>query len=114
MRRKSVYRVETKKSGKGPFDSYAHAMNCSFPSPEFDEELWNITLHSNDRFGAPTKNTMRSWIVSPLTLKRASYVVRKYSVPVDRLVASQIQCIFNKKEALLVEEYDIVEFKKGT
>ena len=113
MKYKYVYRVETKKSGRGPFDSYAHAMNCSLPSPEFDDGLWNINLHANHRFGAPTKNAMRSWIVSPVTLKRASYVVRKYSVPIDKVVSSPIQCIFNKKEALLVEEYDIVEFKKG-
>ena len=113
MKYKYVYRVETKKSGRGPFYSYAHAMNCSLPSPEFDDGLWNINLHANHRFGAPTKKMMREWIVDSATLHLHCYVVRKYKVPVDKVVSSKIQSIFYKRGSSVVEEYDIVEFKKG-
>lgn len=88
-------------------------MSNDLPEPAYDDELYKITVKKSHVFGAPTKKMMREWIVEPAVLQKHSYVVRKYKVEVDRVVSSKIQSIFYKRGSSVVEEYDIVEFKKG-
>lgn len=111
---RTVYRVESKSKGRGPYWRLGRAMSSDHPSPEFDAGFpKDVDVWSDDVFGAPTKSAMKEWIVEPRVLRSHSYVVRKYKVPVDKVVSSQIQCIFKKKDAQCVAEYDIVEFMKG-
>lgn len=116
---KLVYRVESRSKGIGPYKSVGRAMTSELPEPDKDMTFPVLDYYRMDRehlFGAPTKSAMREWINEPLILRSHCYVVRKYKVPVDKVVASQIQCIFKKKDAQCVAEYDIVEFcktKKG-
>lgn len=117
---KTLYRVESKAKGVGPYNSQARktrsfkAMNIDLPDYRLDSGLpRDMHLSDDDVFGAPTKSAMKEWIVEPRVLRSHSYLVRKYKVPVDKVVASQIQCIFKKQDAQCVAEYDIVEFMKG-
>ena len=112
---KLVYRVESRSKGIGPFAKLWYAMECNLPEPYYDAGFpgGNCEPDKTKVFGAPTKSAMKEWIVEPRVLRSHSYVVRKYKVPVDKVVASQIQCIFKKKDAQCVAEYDIVEFMKG-
>ena len=117
---KTVYRVENKKRGIGPYNSKVgatrawRAMSHDLPEPHNDAGFVEpVVVRNGDIFGAPTKSAMKEWIVEPRVLRSHSYLVRKYKVPVDKVVASQIQCIFKKKDAQCVAEYDIVEFMKG-
>ena len=116
MKYKHVYRIEHKKTGRGPYcgtlEVYG-AMSSDLPEPAYDDELYKITVNKSQVFGAPTKKMMREWIVDPTVLRQHSYVVRKYKVPVDKVVSSKIQSIFYKQGSSVVEEYDVVEFKKG-
>lgn len=116
MKYKHVYRVEHKKTGRGPYCGnweVSCAMSSDLPEPAYDDELYNVEVKKSHVFGAPTKKMMREWIVDSATLHRHSYVVRKYKVAVDKVVSSKIQSIFYKRGSSVVEEYDIVEFKKG-
>lgn len=113
---KLVYRVESRSKGIGPYKSVGRAMTSELPEPDRDMSFPILDYSRMDRehmFGAPTKATMREWIDEPKVLRSHKYVVRKFRVPVDKVVASQIQCIFKKKDAQCVAEYDIVEFMKG-
>ena len=112
----TVYRVESKAKGRGPYWSLERAMTSELPEPDKDMSFPILDYYRMDRehvFGAPTKSAMKEWINEPLILRSHCYVVRKYKVPVDKVVASQVQCIFKKKDAQCVAEYDIVEFMKG-
>lgn len=116
MKYKYVYRVEHKKTKKGPYCGnweVVDAMSSDLPEPAYDDELYRVQVKKSHVFGAPTKKMMREWIVDPVVLQQHSYVVRKYKVEVDRVVSSKIQSIFYKRGSSVVEEYDIVEFKKG-
>lgn len=115
MKYKYVYRVEHKKTKTGPYrnSEVFKAMSSYLPSPAYDDGLYRIQVKKSQVFGAPTKKMMRGWIVDYATLHRHSYVVRKYKVAVDKVVSSKIQSIFYKRGSSVVEEYDIVEFKKG-
>lgn len=116
MKYKHVYRVEHKKTKKGPYCGNWEvfgAMSSDLPEPAYDDELYSIQVKKSHVFGAPTKKMMREWIVGPAVLRQHSYVVRKYKVAVDKVVSSKIQSIFYKRGSSVVEEYDIVEFKKG-
>lgn len=109
--------------GSGPFVSKSKhvrwSLNHYLPPPRNDTEFpFHLYENMHDpfrgmRFGAPTKSAMKEWINEPRVLRSHKYVVRKYKVPVDKLVASQIQCVFKKRDAQCVAEYDIVEFMKG-
>lgn len=115
MKYKHVYRVEHKKTGRGPYcgnREVVDAMSSDLPEPAYDDELYNVEVKKSHVFGAPTKKMMREWIVDPDVLRQYSYVVRKYKVEVDKVVGSKIQSIFYKRGSSVVEEYDIVEFKK--
>ena len=111
----TVYRVESKAKGIGPFAKLWHVMEYNLPEPYYDVGFprGNCEPDKTKVFGAPTKSAMREWIVEPRVLRSHSYVVRKYKVPVDKVVSSKIQSIFKKKDAQCVAEYDIVEFMKG-
>lgn len=116
MKYKYVYRVEHKNTGRGPYCGnweVVDAMSSDLPEPAYDDELYDVDFDESQVFGAPTKKMMREWIVEPEILRKHSYVVRKYKVPVDKVVSSVLQSIFYKQDSSVVEEYDIVEFKKG-
>lgn len=116
MKYKHVYRVEHKKTKQGPYCGnleVVESMSKDLPEPAYDDELYTTRVKKSQVFGAPTKKMMREWIVEPVVLRQHSYVVRKYKVPVDKVVGSKIQSIFYKRGSSVVEEYDIVEFKKG-
>lgn len=115
VKHKTVYRVESKTRRIGPFDALWYAMECSLPEPYYDAGFPRgmFPLDENSVFGAPTKSAMKEWIVEPRVLRSHSYLVRKYKVPVDKVVSSRIQSIFKKADAQCVAEYDIVEFMKG-
>ena len=116
VKHKTVYRVESKAKGIGPYKSVGRAMTSELPEPDKDMAFPILDYYRMDRehlFGAPTKSAMKEWIVEPKVLRSHSYVVRKYKVPVDKVVSSRIQSIFKKKDAQCVAEYDIVEFMKG-
>ena len=116
MKYKHIYRVEHKKTKQGPYCGnweVVESMSKDLPAPAYDDELYNVGFGRNQVFGAPTKKMMREWIVDSTTLHIHSYVVRKYKVPVNKVVSSKIQSIFYRRGSSVVEEYDIVEFKKG-
>lgn len=116
MKYKHVYRVEHKKTKQGPYSGYnevSNSMSSVLPAPAYDDELYRVQVKKSHVFGAPTKKMMREWIVDPVVLQQHSYVVRKYKVGVDKVMSSKIQSIFYKRGSSVVEEYDIVEFKKG-
>ena len=116
MKHKYVYRVEHKNTERGPYCGnweVVDAMSSDLPEPAYDDELYRVQVKKSHVFGAPTKKMMREWIVEPDVLRQHSYVVRKYKVEVDKVVSSKIQSIFYKRGSSVVEEYDIVEFKKG-
>ena len=116
MKYKHVYRVEHKKTNRGPYCGnweVVESMSKDLPEPAYDDELYKIVVKKSQVFGAPTKKMMREWIVDSATLHLHSYVVRKYKVPADKVVSSKIQSIFYKRGSSVVEEYNIVEFKKG-
>lgn len=111
---KTVYRVESRAKGIGPFGKLWYAMSSEHPTPAFDAGLpEDFIIWDDDIFGAPTKSAMKEWVVEPLILRSHKYVVRKYKVSADKVIASQIQCVFKKADAECVAEYDIVEFMKG-
>lgn len=118
---KMVYRVESRVKCVGPYNSQVGAnrawaaMTSELPEPYYDEGFPRgmFPLDESNVFGAPTKSAMKEWIVEPRVLRSHKYVVRKFRVPVDKVVSSKIQSIFKKKDAQCVAEYDIVEFMKG-
>ena len=113
VKHKTVYRVENRETGEGPYSKYKCGMSYDLPDPKIDTKLRGVDISRSHYFGCTTKKMLREWIDDPDKVTSLGNVVRKYEVPVDKVVASQIQCIFKKKDAQCVAEYDIAEFMKG-
>lgn len=111
-----VYRVE--KRGRGPYNNSGWGagdfMTNSLPTPDYDAGLPKLDYESIQkyRFGAPTVETMKSWIKYPRILSAVGYKVSLYKAKKKYVYASTIQSMFIKRHAKKVKEWTVEEFMK--
>lgn len=109
-----VYRVE--KRGAGPYreDGPSSCMSSKHPTPQYDAGLPKMYDDEINpyRFGCPTPEVMKDWIMKPMELTKRGYKVSLYKAKKKYVHSSEIQSMFIKRHAKKVKEWTVEEFMK--
>lgn len=117
---RTLYRVEHKDEGIGPFNSAKvrrttayqswRSMACILPAPSDDGH----SLKQYERCACPSVEALREWFGHGVhVLGRRGFVVRVLEVKRCKVGKSKLQAFYNPKSARVVETHSLRKFLKA-
>lgn len=117
---RTLYRVEHKDDGKGPFNSGKikwttaykewRDLACILPTPRDDGHC----LNHYERCACPSVDALKEWFGHGThILSRHGFVVRVLEVKRCKIGESKLQAFYNPKSARVVETHSLRKFLKA-